>query len=168
MPLFLETKRLNIQTPSVNDFDHWAALLIEWNAERFTPERIQNELNEAITHFKKHGFSMGSVYEKDSKIFIGHAGLVYLDYNDAQPDIEVGYALHKSYWNKGYATELAEELIKWGFHHLPIKKLVAVTRPENKRSQRVLEKIGMSNTKIIQLHNDDFLFYEVYSSQAVR
>lgn len=162
MTAFLETQRLIIETPSVNDIDNWTALYRESETMAYTPDIIQDWLNTDILHFKKHGFSMGSVYKKDSKVFVGRAGLVYLDYDDTQPDIEVGYVLHKAYWNQGYATELAKALIRWGFNHLNINKLVAVTRSENKRSQGVLEKSRMHYSKIMKFRDEDFLLYEIY------
>ncbi len=51
--------------------------------------------------------------------------------NDAQPDIEVGYILHKQFWNKGYATELATSFLAWGFQHLTVDKLIATVHPDN-------------------------------------
>ena len=67
-------------------------------------------------------------------MFIGRAGFVYLNYDDTQPDIEIGYELKKEYWHQGYATELVLALINWGFDHLDVTRLVAVTRPDNLKS----------------------------------
>jgi ribosomal-protein-alanine N-acetyltransferase len=60
---------------------------------------------------------------------------------DTQPDIEVGYALIKSAWRKGYATELTRALIEWGFTHISVNQLFAVINPENDASRQVLKKI---------------------------
>ncbi len=104
---------------------------------------------------------MGSVYEKATEVFIGRAGLVHLDYNDQQPDIEIGYDLLKAYWGKGYATELAKALIDWGFKRLSIDRIVAVTRPNNILSQKVLQKAGMQQVGTRQFRQEDFLFYTI-------
>lgn len=164
MAIFLESQRLTIKFPSENDIHNWVALSNEIEVIPYTSDTIQNWLNQAIFHSKKYNFSLGSVYEKNSMEFIGKAGLIYLDYDDTQPDIEIGYALHKKYWGKGYATELAKELIIWGFNHLPINQLVAVTRHENKRSQHVLEKVGMYFNQVVQLKNRNFLYYKISKS----
>ncbi|HHI9467502.1 TPA: GNAT family N-acetyltransferase [Legionella anisa] len=58
-----------------------------------------------LAHYKKHRFSLGSVYLKDSFEFSDRAGLIYLNYDEQQPDIEVAYALLPEYGGKGYATE---------------------------------------------------------------
>ena len=162
----IETKRLLIKAPTLLDVENWYALHADPEVMQFLggardKETNLNWLEQDILHCKKHGFCLGSVFEKTSGEFIGRAGLVYLNYNDSQSDIEIGYELHKIYWNKGYGIELVTKLIDWGFSHLNVTKLVSVTRPENKRSQRVLEKCNMRYIKRVQLNNIYFDFYEI-------
>ena len=150
MNTFLETKRLIINTPAIADFDNLYALLSDPHVMKYIGQGIRTQaevmtgLEKAIQHQVQYGFSLGCVFEKETGTFVGRAGLIYLAYDDTQPDIEVGYALTKNAWSKGYATELAKALIEWGFQHLPINKLVAVINPKNERSRRVLEKVKMN------------------------
>lgn len=168
MTIFLETHRLIVRIPCLNHLDDWLTLHANTESIFEKPPVIQEWLTNDIDHFTKHGFGMGSVYIKENDKFIGRAGLTYLDHDDTQPDIEIGYILLKTYWNKGYGTELASACVDWGFKHLKAKKLVAVTRPENKRSQHVLEKIGMQCTKTIKLHNGEFLYYTIYNDSLFK
>lgn len=55
-----------------------------------------------------------------------------------------------------------QALIKWGFANLTVSKLVAVTHPENKKSQRVLEKSGMRFAKRVHYHGSDCDLYEIF------
>jgi len=167
MAIFLETHRLVIKIPKATDINNWIALHGKSEAMSKAPDIVQEWLKSDMTHFEKHGFGMGSVYEKDSKEFVGRAGLFYVDHNDAQPHIEIGYVLRKAFWNKGYATELAKALIEWGFDHLHVDKLVAITNAKNKSSQRVLEKVGMQYKNIVQFHGKNFLFYEIQRSLLI-
>lgn len=150
MTVFLETKRLIIHAPELADFDNLYALQSDPDVMQYVGQGVRTRgevmagLEKAIAHQKKYGFSLGCVYEKESGAFVGRAGLIYFAFDDMQPDIEVGYALTKAAWGKGYATELARALIHWGFSHLPIEKLVADINPKNDRSRRVLEKVKMS------------------------
>lgn len=89
-----------------------------------------------MLHFNKHGFTFGVVFEKEIGNFIGRAGLMYLDYDDTQPEIEIGYRLLKSHWGKGYGTELAKGIIDWGFKHLNVEKLIAIIDPQNEKSRQ--------------------------------
>lgn len=171
MSLLLQTPRLLINTPNFNDINHWYALHSDPSVMQYmggvqSRKVIQEWLAHDILHYKKHGFSMGSVFKKGNNEFIGRAGLVYLDHDDTQPDIEIGYVLHKKFWGKGYGVELALTLIDWGFTHLTINKLISVTRPENKKSQHLLEKCGMHYVKTTSFHGSDFLLYEIYKRES--
>lgn len=167
MTHFIETHRLFIDVPTLADIDNWQTIHLDDEAMRYlggvrNRDTTRQWLEQDIAHYKKHGFCLGSVFEKESKAFIGRAGLVYLNYDDNQQDIEVGYELKRNFWNKGYASELVQALINWGFAHLNVDRLVAITRPENQKSQRVLEKTKMQYEKKIRFHNEDYLLYVVY------
>ena len=56
---------------------------------------------------------------------------------------ELGYFLHPGVWNRGYATEAARLLVRFGFEDLLLRQIVATCDPRNVASARVLEKIGM-------------------------
>ena len=161
MAIFLETKRLCIKVPSLEDIEHWVSLYAESNTGTYLPNTIHKWLIQDMDHFKKYGFSMGSVYKKNRNIFIGRAGLVYLNYDETQSEIEIGYDLHQLHWGKGYGVELARAILNWGFYHLQVFELVAVTRPENKKSQRILEKIGMKYLKLISIRGEYFFYYKM-------
>jgi len=170
MTIFIETERTVIKVPVLNDVTYWSSLhsdhdVMEYMGGIKTKEVVQAWLEADIQHFKKHGFGMGSVFERNSNEFIGKAGLVYLDHDDHQPDIEIGYVLHKHFWSKGYGTELVHALVNWGFNHLSVNKLVAVTRPENEKSKCLLEKCGMRHLKNITLHGSIFLLYGILKSE---
>ena len=167
---FLETKRLIIKPSSLENVETVYPLVSDPEVMRYvgkgakTPEETVEGIKNHILHFQKHGFGFGDVYEKATGTFIGNAGLVYLEMDDTQPEIEVGYRLHKAYWNKGYGTELTKALIDWGFKNIPVKKLVAVLRSENEKSRRVLEKAGMRYVGRVHSYNNEVAKYEIYKN----
>ena len=55
----------------------------------------------------------------------------------------IGYCLNRQFWNKGYATETAEALLKFGFQQLDLHRIFATVDPDNIASIHVLEKAGM-------------------------
>lgn len=163
MTIFIETERLIIKAPSLSDLDDWCAVYAESDMKHYSKEVVMEWLNHHILEYKKYGFSICSVFLKDNDEFIGRAGLFcYVDIDSQKPDIEMGYIIHKKHWNKGYATEIAKALIDWGFTNLNITKLIALARIDNKKSQHILEKIGMHYVKQIHSEGEDFLFYEIY------
>jgi RimJ/RimL family protein N-acetyltransferase len=57
-------------------------------------------------------------------------------------EVEVAYRLARAAWGRGIATEAAGALVAHGLRTLGLPRLVAVTYPENRASQRVLDKLG--------------------------
>ncbi len=51
--------------------------------------------------------------------------------------------LHKEAWGKGYATELACELIRFGLERLGLPRVTATVDYNNKVSLRIMGKLGM-------------------------
>lgn len=146
--ILLETTRLIVKSTSLDQLENAYALYSDPEVMHYlggpkSRDDTKAALQEMIWHEEKHGFSSGNVYEKETDLFVGRSGLLYLAFKEDQPDIEVGYVLHKAFWNKGYATELAKGFIAWGFQHLSVDKLVATTSLKNMRSRHVLEKVGM-------------------------
>ena len=56
---------------------------------------------------------------------------------------ELGYTLHRQAWGQGLGTELARELVKFGFLQLGVRRIWAKCRPENIGSFRVMKKAGL-------------------------
>lgn len=54
----------------------------------------------------------------------------------------ISFALSPDYWANGFMTEAVKEVIKYAFEELKIDLLSAFHYPENKQSQRVIEKCG--------------------------
>ena len=59
-------------------------------------------------------------------------------------DAELGYWIGRRYWNQGFATEAAQELIRYGFEEAGIPRIWCQTFDENRQSARVQEKCGFS------------------------
>lgn len=80
-----------------------------------------------------------AVEEKDSKKVIGTCSYVSIDNN--YKIAEIGYTVSSSYWNKGYATEAAWGLCEYAFGVMGVQRISARVLPDNKASERVLEKL---------------------------
>jgi len=63
---------------------------------------------------------------------------------------EIGYCISEKYWNKGYATEAINEVIKFMFEQIEVKVIYAESPEENKASQKVLEKSNMKYEGLIR------------------
>jgi RimJ/RimL family protein N-acetyltransferase len=77
--------------------------------------------------------------------FIGFVGLSVPSFEaHFTPCVEIGWRLAKEHWGYGYASEAAAASLRFAFDHLKLEQIVAFTVPLNKRSMRVMERIGMS------------------------
>jgi [ribosomal protein S5]-alanine N-acetyltransferase len=92
-------------------------------------------------HQRAHGFTWWTVVERATGRVVGDAGL--FSYAGTGPEVEVGYTFARDAWGKGYATEAAVASLEAAFGPLALARVLAVVRPENGASQRVLEKAGM-------------------------
>jgi len=95
----------------------------------------------ADAHWDEHGFGLLAVVERATGRVVGEAGLQLLE---AGPDIELGYTLARAAWSRGYATEAARAVLRWGFAGLRLHRVVAVADPANAASLQVLDKLGMA------------------------
>ncbi|MFT4967128.1 MAG: leucyl-tRNA synthetase [Candidatus Deianiraeaceae bacterium] len=156
---------------SDGDFQLWCNL---WNKDVLTPmetdpnnlkESLEKKLQRYQKYYDKFGFTNFAVFEKESNDFVGSCGLglFHNPDNDRNPltpidserysnaDIELEYILHKKYWGKGYATELATACANFIFNNYDdIQRIVAVTVPDNIKSQKVLGKVGFEFVKNVQ------------------
>lgn len=74
-------------------------------------------------------------------------GSIGFEIDKYRPDVnsrEMGYSLSKEHWGKGYMTEAARRLIRYGFDELKLEVLMIRTSDANLRSQRVIDKCGFT------------------------
>jgi len=68
----------------------------------------------------------------------------------AHPGVgELGYSVHPPHWGNGYAPEASRKLSDWGFRQ-GAHRIQATCWVGNKRSARVLKKIGMKREGILR------------------
>ncbi len=88
------------------------------------------------------GLGFWHATRRDTGAFVGWFSLKYAG---RSPDIEVGYRLVPAAWGRGYATEGATALVDYGFDDLDLDRIIGVTHPSNRASQRVLQKAGLAD-----------------------
>lgn len=70
-------------------------------------------------------------------------GFHLLNHIQGETIIQVGYALAREAWGRGFATEMAMAVLRYGFRELRLPRIVGMTSMGNVASQRVLGKIGL-------------------------
>jgi RimJ/RimL family protein N-acetyltransferase len=117
---------------------------------------------------QRGNFGLWAIHDKATGEFLGWGALKDLDGN---PEIEVGYGLRRAAWGRGVATEVARELVRYGFEDLGLERIVAVTQPPNMASRNVLTKLGMTYLGLVNRYYGKETTYfelkkEVWSSRT--
>jgi RimJ/RimL family protein N-acetyltransferase len=161
----ITTDRLALRPLSLADIEWFAAMRGDDDIMRYigtvgaVPRAVAEErLDRHVACWAERGLGMFGVRERGSETALGWAGLQPLDGTD---EIEVGYAFGKNAWGRGYATEAACALVRWGFDILGLKRIVAVAYAENTGSRRVMDKLGMRYEGVRHVHGTDSVYYSL-------
>jgi ribosomal-protein-alanine N-acetyltransferase len=99
----------------------------------------------------------------------GLCGAVGLTIVSAHKHAELGYWIAVPFWGRGYATEAASVVLRFGFETLRLHRIYAHHFAGNAGSRRVLEKIGMRHEGRFRQHIqkwDRFIDIENYGLMA--
>jgi len=158
----LRTARLVLRPIDDADLEPLAAIFADPAVTRFIGdgrprdrERVRRSIEHGRRSWQCHGHGPFVVRRIDDGAVIGdclvipiaRSGTDAADLETRGPDVEIGYRLARSAWGAGLATEAAGAVLAWAMEPRPagagLARLIAVTDPDNRASQRVLEKIGL-------------------------
>lgn len=132
--------------------DDWQVMARYWRDERYQQFYPANEDPDVIVRGLVDRFIVAqtaqprlnhqlAVVERASGAMIGNCGIRVNDPDSGEANI--GYELDPDYWGRGYATEAAVAIVRFGFEDLALHRIWAECIADNRGSSRVLEKIGM-------------------------
>lgn len=165
----LETPRLLIRPFTMRDLPQFHRMLCDEEVVRYLPENVmsreeaQDILSWLIGCYPKNTpeqiikFTVGVVLRESNEL-IGWCGFGPLDFDPSE--IEIYYGLSRQHWGRGLATEAAEAMMHYAFETVGLERMVAVVRPENSGSVRVIEKLGMIFRKTVTGLPSDYAAYE--------
>jgi len=138
--------------------------LRDWQPDDLAPFAAMNQCPEVMAHFPapltlaeskksmqafqqeiaQHGFGLFVCELAATAEFMGFVGLHIPTFEAAfTPCVEIGWRLAQQFWDQGYATEAARAVLQFGFEQSKLAEILSFTVPDNQRSRRVMEKIGM-------------------------
>ena len=140
----IRTKRLVLRPYKADEADLLSRIIRDrrvffWHEGRITERDVHEVLLRSIA-LRPQGLGWFAAFTRDAHLFVGDAILQPLSETD---EIEIGYHLVPESWGRGYATEAAAAMLDYGFKALKVPRIAAVVLPENTRSQRVLERLGL-------------------------
>lgn len=107
-----------------------------------TPEQTRAAIDLVKGRWAQYGFSWWAFVEQESGRVIGAGCIQYLGRDPANPH-EIGWRLVPDKWGQGLASEAARAMAAWAFDTLEAPLLVAVCKPENRDSGKVMARLGM-------------------------
>ena len=145
----VETARLRLRPFTHEDLDGlWRiasdpeVMLHIGDGVPFTRDQTQYNLDNIVNAFDRRGYGRWALEKKnDGGRLIGYCGFAN---GSEEIGVELVYLLAREEWGKGVASEAAAATLRYGFETLGLHSIAAVTRPNNWRSRRVMERLGMS------------------------
>jgi len=143
----IRTERLVLRRWADADHDPFAAM----NADPVVMEHMQGSLTREASdafvdrierHWDEHGWGLWAVEVPGVAPFVGYVGLWPADYV-ADGMVEVGWRVASAHWGFRYSTEAAREALRVRFEEVGLDEIVSFTVPQNIRSRRVMERIGL-------------------------
>lgn len=145
-----QTARLRLRQWQHNDRMPFAALNADPRVMQYFPETLDRQACDRLVdryqaHIDEHGWGFWAVEILATEQFIGFVGL-----QQAPPElpfapcVEIGWRLSFDQWGQGLATEAARAALRVGFNELALPEIVSFTALDNQRSQRVMQKLGMT------------------------
>jgi RimJ/RimL family protein N-acetyltransferase len=132
-------------------------LVMRWIGSH-TREDVGREIALQREHQMSLGWSFWAVEDRSTARMIGDCGLQPLEHHG--PEVELGYDLHPDTWGRGLATEAARAVMDQAFGRLGIDRVMAVVKPDNVASRRVLEKAGLHRAGTRLAYGEPMLLYE--------
>jgi len=113
------------------------------NGRLSTREQVDDAIRRVSRAYALYpGLGTWRATRRDTGEFVGWFALKYVP---RTAEVEVGYRLRFAAWGRGYATEGASALVRYGFIDLGLYRIIGVTHPGNAASQRVLQKAGLAD-----------------------
>lgn len=123
-------------------------------------ERTKQTIRIQLENYVKFpGLGLYCAHQKTDDAFIGWGYIYHLEFNPELP-IEVGYRLSPDYWGQGYGTEIAKNLVQYGFESMQATKLCAVANKVHKASHQILYKCGFEFIREDHYYDHSCLYFE--------
>lgn len=166
---FIETERLAFYSWSADQIDDLIALHSDPEVSRYltmsgkpwTQKQAETRLAVWLEEFRQHKMGKLRLIRKSDNALVGRAGYSLYPLT-GEP--ELGYALFREQWGKGYALEAAFALRDWLFRETEHDHFLGFADVRNMASIAILQRIGMTPTHIQTTEGMACQFHIMYRS----
>ena len=153
--IVLETERLFLRKFSTEDAEFILNLVNQPSFLRYIGDKKVRNISDAqqyisngpIRSYEQNGFGLYLVELKNRRTPIGMCGLLK---RDELADVDIGFAFLPDFWNQGFAWEAAAAVMKYGQETLQLKRISAITNPDNDASIKLLQRLGFTFERLIE------------------
>ncbi|HEX4374841.1 MAG TPA: GNAT family N-acetyltransferase, partial [Puia sp.] len=151
--MIFETERLLVRQYNLDDAENFYLLNSDEEVMKYirspkTRQQAFQFLHENIEYYKQFPmYGRWALIERSTQQFIG--SFMIRPSTAVNNEIELGYAMFKDHWGKGYATESVKGGLDLAFRKLKLPSVIAITQIENISSQKVLLKCGFTQQENI-------------------
>jgi len=163
------TDRLFLKRFKMEDLEAYTRIMGDRNVGKWFPkgnsytrEESEESLRNILNHWDKNGFGIWAIVDKGSGVLIGRCGLNLIAETS---EVEVDFVVASDSWGRRYATEAAKAALAYGFEKLKLDRIIALAKPDNTASRRVIEKLGMRYLKNAEYWGITCAYYTVSRSQ---
>ena len=161
----LRTARLILREFSLEDAPEVQRLVGEWEVARpllIVPHPYEDGMAQEWIATHRPAYEAGervtwAVALREEGALVGS---ITLHLHPLHDNAELGFWIGKPYWGLGYATEAAEEVVRYGFEDLALNRIHAQHFGSNPASGRVMRKVGMSLEGVRPEHLKKWETYE--------
>jgi ribosomal-protein-alanine N-acetyltransferase len=149
IPERLETRRLELcpfKEENFSDFcdiinNEYCAKYLSSKSDQYFLEKAKSLFSSIISAYDSpHPLFTLKISPKENNDCIGACGLKL---STEGSDVECFYSLHQLYQGHGFAIEAMLKLLEYSFNVLNIPKIIIFLHPNNSKSWKVAERIGM-------------------------
>ena len=143
----LETERLVLRPYRQEDVEDLHAMFSDpehmtWYPAPFSLQETRVWVDRRLEQYRKPGYSLLIVEDRESGEFLGTAGPTPMLVEDIE-HVEIGWHTKPGRKGEGIAPEAGAAARDWAFENLDVDHVISLVRPENTGSNRVAQKLGM-------------------------
>lgn len=161
----IKTNRLSLRQFGKKDLDAYSRIMGDRDVGRWFPkgdgytrEEAERSLDSILDHWVKHGFGIWAMTDKEKRVLLGRCGLNLIVETS---EVELDFVVARDCWGRGYVTEAATAALEFGFGILKLDRIIALSKPENTASRRVIEKMGMMYRKEAEYWGIVCAYYDI-------
>jgi [ribosomal protein S5]-alanine N-acetyltransferase len=161
------SERLEYRAITKADVEDWKEFFVDNDRLHFVgmkdkgtiPEMSEYWITKQLDRYKKGNYGMLAVMLKGTETVVGQVGLLPRDDIKGVNEVEIGYSLKPKYWGKGYGTEMAKQMHKFGKENNIAPRFISMIDKENDDSVNVAKKNGMKFLFEYRYYEMDMFIY---------